>query len=135
MVRGLIFGRLRSYYKHNTDIEDYDTMARLLTQRLLSRGWDWEHISPIIRNAHYALTNKCTTTQLKKLEMHSIIIHSTYHPRGIQRQDICEIYMETLGQDIKNPIIIAKSRPKNLRNQLCRSKLPIIAGCNPSDYI
>ena len=135
MVRGLIFGRLRSYYKHNTDIEDYYTMALLLTRRLLSRGWDWEYIRPIIRDAHYSLTNKRTTTQLKKPEMRSIIIHSTYHPRGIQRQDIREIYMETLGQEIKNPLIIAQSRPKNLRNLLCRSQLPIIEGCNPSDYI
>ena len=67
--------------------------------------------------------------------MRSIIIRSTYHPHGIQRQDIREIYMETLGQEIKHPLIIAQSRPKNLKNLLCLSQLPIIEGYNPSDYI
>ena len=45
--------------------------------------------------------------------MHKIIIHSTYHPHGIQRQEIIQIYMETLGQEIKNLIIISQSQPKN----------------------
>ena len=34
MVQGLIFSRLQCYYHHNTNIEDYYTMALLLTKRL-----------------------------------------------------------------------------------------------------
>ena len=135
MIRGLIFGRLRCYYKHNTDIKDYYAMALLLTKRLLARGWSWDLIRPIFRDAHYRITNTSPKILRRKPTMRPIIIHSTYHPRGIQRQDLREIFMQTLGQEISNPIIIAQSRPFNLKNRLCRSKLPILNGCNPSDFI
>ena len=32
MIRGLIFGRLRCFHKHNTGIKDYYMMAKLLAQ-------------------------------------------------------------------------------------------------------
>ena len=67
--------------------------------------------------------------------MRPIFIHSTYHPRGIQRSDLRKIFMETLGQEIPNPLIIAVSRPRNLRDRLCNSSLEYIEGCNPSDFI
>ena len=67
--------------------------------------------------------------------MRPIFIHMTYHPRGIQRSQLRQIYMETLGQEIENPLIIAVSRPKNIKDRICSSKLPPVEGCNPSDYI
>ena len=64
-----------------------------------------------------------------------VIIHLKYHPRGIQRSDLRRIYNQTLGVKIKNKVIIAVSRPKNLREQLCRSHLPSMPKCDPSDFL
>lgn len=47
MVRGLIFGCLQTYYKHNTNEEDYVSMAIHLAKRLMGRGWKWDDIRPI----------------------------------------------------------------------------------------
>ena len=44
MVCSLIYRLLRTYYKHNTDYEDYKFMATLLAKRLLARGWKWTDI-------------------------------------------------------------------------------------------
>jgi len=135
MVRGLIFGRLRTYYKHNSDTNDYHNMAILLAERLMRRGWNWLTLCPIFRDAHYRNTGKHIKVNKPTSTMRPIFIHSTYHPRGIQRQDLRRIFMETLGQEIPNPLIVAVSRPKNLRDRLCCSKLPYVEGCNPSDFI
>ena len=137
MIRGLIFGRLRCYHKHNTDIEDYYTMATLLTRRLLARGWSWAFVCPIFCEAHNRITDNHTVNPnlINKPKMQPLIIHNTYHPRGLQQQDIRKIFNKTLGQVIKNPIIIAQSRPRNLKNRLCRSKLSLLPGCNPSDFL
>ena len=93
-------------------------MALLLTKKLLARGWSWDLIRPIFHDAHYFMTNTNPKIKLQKPTMQPIIIHSTYHPRGIQCQDLREIFMQTLGQEISNPIIIAQARPYNFKNRL-----------------
>jgi len=111
--------------------------SKLLARRLLARGWSWAFIRPIFREAHNRITNNHTVNPklITKPKMQPLIIHSSYHPRGLHRQDIRKIFNETLGHIIDNPIIIAQSHPKNLRNRLCRSKLPLLPGCNPSDFL
>ena len=135
MIRGLIFGRLRTYYKHNTDIEDYYNMALLLADRLLQRGWEWKTIKPHFREAHYQITGRFEKKRKIENKGKPIFIHINYHPRGIQRNDLRSIYNETLAQEIPNKVIIAVSRPKNLRDRLCRSRLQDVPHNNPSDII
>ena len=135
MIRGLIFGRLRTYYKHNTNIEDYYNMALLLADRLLQRGWEWKTIKPHFREAHYQITGRFEKKQKIENKGKPIFIHINYHPRGIQRNDLRSIYNETLAQEIPNKVIIAVSRPKNLRDRLCRSRLQDVPHNNPSDII
>ena len=154
MVWGLIYGRLRTYYKHNTDYEDYTLMATLLAERLLARGWKWTDIRPIFRDAHYGIVgnktalnnnnnnknkynnnNNNNNKNSRNAKMRPIFIHMTYHPRGIQRSQLRQIYMETLGQEIENPLIIAVSHPKNIEDHICSSNFPPVEGYNPSDFI
>ena len=137
MIRGLIFGRLCCFHKHNTNIKDYYMMAKLLAQRLIARGWNWSFIRPIFSEAHNRITKDHPSNPRTIIQptMQPLIIHSTYHPRGLQRQDIRKIFNETLGEVIENPTIIAQSRPYNLGNRLCRSKLLLLPGCNPSDFL
>ena len=51
------------------------------------------------------------------------------------RNQFREIFDSTLGKHISNPLIIAVSRPKNLRERLCSSKLQPVTGLNPSDFV
>ena len=134
MIRGLIFGRLRAYYIHNTDTDDYHNMAMLLAFRLINRGWEWNFIKQIFDAAHDRITNNIKKAK-KNLNMTPIFIHTTYHPRGIQRDEFRKIWNSTLGLDIPNPLIVAVHRPKNLRDKLCNSKLPLVKNNNPSDLI
>ena len=134
MIRGLIFGRLRTYYKHNTDYTDYCNMAFLLAQRLLERGWTWNTIKPIFNDAHNRITGLVPAPS-RPYRGQPLFIHTVYHPRGLQRQDLRHIFNQHLGDQIPNQLIIAMSRPKNLKDRLIHSTLPPVTGCNPSDFL
>ena len=134
MIRGLIFGRLRTYYKHNTDFSDYIDMSHLLAQRLIARGWNWKDIEHIFNAAHNRITGK-TQAKNRPYQGQPLIIHAEYHPRGLQRSDLNSIFKTTLGTHVPNQTIIALSRPKNLGDRLVRSKLPDVPNMNPSDYL
>ena len=136
MIRGLIFGRLRAYYNHNTDVADYHKMAILLAQRLVDRGWNFDKIRPVFKDAHDRITGKTTKPKPKSnCNMKPIFIHAKHQPRAIQRDQFRNIFDTTLGKHISNPLIIAVSRPKNLRERLCSSKLKPVDGLNPSDFV
>lgn len=79
-------------------------------------------VKPHFREAHYQISGRF---KKKKVENKgkSILIHINYHPRGIQRNNLQSIYNKTLAQEIPNKVIIAMSRPKNLQDRLCQSRL------------
>ena len=106
----------------------------LLAFRLINRGWKWDFIKPIFDAAHDRITNNIKKAK-KNFNMTPIFIHTTYHPRGIQRDEFRKIWNSTLALDIPNPLIVAVHRPKNLRDQLCNSKLPSVKNNNQSDLI
>jgi hypothetical protein len=65
-----------------------------------------------------------------------LIFHLPFHPRGIQRQTIQEIYQKTLGRHIPDrTLTVAVSRPRNLQERVSSTKLKDVQGKNPSDYI
>ena len=65
-----------------------------------------------------------------------LIFHIEHHLRGITRQQICAAYSETIGPLITDRnLIIAVSRPKNIRDRVCSTRLYDIPGDNPSDHI
>ena len=115
MLRGLIFGRLRAYYKQNTDKTDYYKMAWLLRSRLEDRGWQWKDFKKIFSDAHRRITG-IDKKRLKKETGQPIFLHTTYHPRGLQRQQYRDIFKKTLGEVIPNRLIIAQQRPRNLKD-------------------
>ena len=109
MIRGLIFGRLRAYFRHNTDKVDYYSMACLLAQRLVDRGWSFAKMKPIFKEAHKRITGIKIRKIKPKSNMSPIFIHTRFHPRAIQRHQFREIFDDTLGKYISNPLIIALS--------------------------
>lgn len=66
----------------------------------------------------------------------TLFIHWTYHPNGLQTKDIREIYNKALQPHINyEKMVIALSRPKNLRDILTRAKLSLPLDFNMQNTI
>jgi hypothetical protein len=92
-------------------------------QRLVDRGHKLANLSPIFHQAAIKFNNA---------EMHSaanthddtLFITWTFHPNGLQRRDIRDIYNATLKQDLEyDKMTVAIARPHNLRDLLSRTPL------------
>jgi hypothetical protein len=137
MLRSLIFGRLRAYKHQNTNREDYIHFAKLFAKRLVDRGWPPHTILPLFKEADRLLSSQPQPRKTGRTScVRPIIFHLPYHPRGIQRQQIRLLYQETIQPLIPDrELIVAVSRPRNLRDRVCSTRLPNVTGQNPSDFL
>jgi hypothetical protein len=146
MIRGLIFGRLRAYWLQNTRRQDFYHMATLLARRLMARGYTLPQLLPIFKEAELRLStlrraaprNPVTPTPTTaEPGPKPIFFHLRFHPRGIQRQQVRAAYAETMAPLLEQDrrLVVAVSRPRNLRDRVCTTRLPDITDNNPSDFI
>jgi hypothetical protein len=146
MLYSLIYGRLRAYRIRNTDTSDFIEMAKLLAQRLIARGFSLETLKPVFQRATLRLAKSDPRVKNNRdvLEVAAestetaepIIFHLRHHPRGITRQQVRTAYNEILQPFLtERRLLIAVSRPKNLKDRICSTVLPRNNGDNPSDYI
>jgi hypothetical protein len=144
MLPSLIFGRLRAYWLQNTYLSDFYAMAVLLTRRLMARGYSFPTLKPLFEEASVQLQSQLgqgraihhqppnPNDKAKK----PIIFHLEYHSRGIQRSQVRQVYSDTLAPFLPDRnLILAVSRPRNLRDRVCSTRLPDVPGENPSDLI
>jgi hypothetical protein len=143
MLRSLIFGRLRAYCLHNTHLRDFYAMAILLARRLMPCGYSFPTLKPLFEEASVRL--QAQLSQRRSIPHQPpdpndpakkpIIFHLEYHPRGIQRSQVRQVYSDTLAPFLKDRnLILAVSRPWNLQDQVCSTRLPDVPGENPSDF-
>ena len=137
MIKGLIFGRLRAYYRHNTDKADYYRMACLLAQRLVDRGWSFSKIKPIFKEANDRITGIKIRKLKPKSNMRPIFIHTKFHPRAIQRNQFREIFDDTLGKYIYRIRLLSLSLVlKTYGNDYAAAHCNLWTdGLNPSDFL
>jgi hypothetical protein len=143
MLYSLVFGRLRAYRLRNTDTKDFIEMAKLLARRLVARGYSLETLKPVFARANARLLASDPRLQQTRTPVNNddtskkpIIFHLQHHPRGISRQQVRTAYADTLGNLLPDRrLLIAVSRPKNIKDRVCSTILPDIAGENPSDHI
>jgi hypothetical protein len=146
MIYGLVYGRLRAYRLQNTETADFVRMSILLARRLCARGYSLSTLLPIFQKA----TDRLLESDPRKIldptepppdntkvdEDKPLIFHLPHHPRGITRQQVREAYLATVGPLIpERRLLIAVSRPKNIRDRVCNTRLADITGDNPSDYL
>jgi hypothetical protein len=145
MLFGLVYGRLRAYRLQNTDDSHFLKMAKLLARRLCARGYSFQTLLPVFKQAGERLAKSdprlpqiprderpCDATTAQK----AIIFHLLHHPRGITRQQVRAAYSEIVGPLMPDRnLVIAVSRPPNIKDRVCRTRLPDIIGDNPSDYL
>jgi hypothetical protein len=119
-------------------------MAVLLNRRLMARGYSSPTLKPLFEKASIRLQTQlsqrrvihCQPTNTNEKPIKPIIFHLEYHPRGIQRSQVRQVYSDTLAPLLPDRnLILAVSRPRNLRDRVCSTRLPDIPGKNPSDLI
>ena len=150
IIKGMIYGILKQYYRQNSNREDYFKNDMLFYKYLTKRGWQADTIDAIFIRAHNKIVMQSkqppsiTTTQddtsLKKL----IILHHVYHSHGISRKEIRAAYDKCLGSLLSRDTndgglgiertIVAFHRPPNLRDLLQSSILRQVEGSEVSTY-
>ena len=145
-LRGLVFGNLRRFWIQNTHREDYISVAKHFAERLIERGHPAHTIETLFMEAakRFDETAKHPTTTPVVANANSLInpdpaqyyFHLEYHPRGIPRQEIRNLFDNTVGKHLPPyKFTIAYSRPKNLRDALMRTRMEETAGCRATDII
>jgi hypothetical protein len=124
--KGLIYGEVSRYWRQNQP-NDFINIMTSFIQRLMERGHNFKDLIPIIKEAASALDNKNTTKYNdtnENLKRDVLYFHWQHNPSGIKNCTIQKIYNATLhGYDNFDKMVIATSRPKNLRDLLCRTRL------------
>ena len=150
--KGLIVGNFLRFRKQNDD-KNFSILIENFAHHLLARGHSLTAIKTHFKKAADSINKKYlqqSPTQPTPLppqtphQQHtdptianrSLYLHWEYHPNGIQRQTLRAIFKETLEacNPFKQGMIVAMSRPKNLRDLLTRTTLQEPEGERASDY-
>lgn len=155
MIKGILYSLLRTYYIQNTKTSDYLDIVTLLYKRHVARGWDRATIKRLILDADLRVREKekekelqptptnlptdTPTNQPTNNRTDTIYLHWVYHPNDIPRHRIRAIYDSCCGEIIKEEVgiekmIIAYSRPPNIKDTLTKAKLHQAPGKEASKY-
>jgi len=135
--KGLITGELYRYWWQNTEEKDFIDITTKFIQRLINRGHQPNNIIPLIQTAASNIDSlNIKASQQKTTDDETLYIHWRHHPSNIPKRKIRQIYDQTLrGNDGYHNMTLAVSRPKNLRDMLCRTDLHDTPGKNVSDIL
>jgi hypothetical protein len=135
--KGLITGEIYRYWLQNTNEEDFIKITTSFILRLLQRGHQLNQIIPILQTAASNIDNINTRKKLTTTDSEdTLFIHWRYHPSDINKNTIRKIYDNTLkGFDGFKQMRLAISRPKNLRDILCKTELPNIPNRSVSNIL
>ena len=137
--KGFITGEIIRYWTQNSKTEDFISITTQFLNRLQLRGHCINELIPILQCAAASLDNKETASIRHKAKLQTkdtAFLHWVYHPKDITKNTLRNIYNNSLrGHDNFKDMRIAMSRPKNLKDILCKSSLPDVPGMNPSDFL
>jgi hypothetical protein len=122
--KGLITGETRRYWLQNNP-NDYQTILCKFIERLVERGHTLENLTPIFKHAATQLdSTNLLMLKGKNSNNNALYIHKTFHPNGLQRRDIRQLYQKILEPVLDfDKMIIAMSRPTNLRDILTKTAI------------
>jgi hypothetical protein len=133
-LKGLIQGELKRYWRQNTT-ENFQKLVAHFAKRLYLRGHSMETLYPIFLQAVKTLNLPVTLNDKRETD-NTLFVHWKHHPHGLQRSDIRQIYKYTLEpNDIHDNMVVAISRPKNLRDTLTKTKLSLPNDKSIQDFI
>jgi len=133
-LKGLISGELRRYYLQNNS-NDFQNLLTKFIRRLLDRGHKLEDLTPLLLQAASAIDRRIVPPPNDNTTS-TLYLHWTYHPDGLQRQDLRRAFDATLKEALPyDRMQIAISRPKNLRDILTRAKTKLPNGMDIEQLI
>ena len=151
ILKSLIYGLFQCYYHQNTSHLDFLSNIKLQHSRLVKRGHDHNTTKKLIVQCANNFSTKLQHPIAHHVLHHhnhinhpdtQLLFHIPYHPRDISRQRIHNFYESTCTEPDDNgdsllhgytnkhggrvsfsKLTLSYSRPKNLRDHLCPSKL------------
>jgi hypothetical protein len=129
VLKSIIYGNLRRYWLQNTRITDFMEITQQFAERLSARGYDRNTIVELFSAAAKRLDNHTKTAKETRATNDTIYLHWTWHPRDVNRTKLRAIYNGILKERSGfTNLIVAYSRPKNLRDCLMKTQLSEPAG-------
>jgi len=120
--KGLITGEVRRYWIQNNP-EDFQALLVKFIERLTARGHQLKDISSLLQGAATS-TDSHNYTNKNSASDSILFIHRTYHPHWLQRKNIRQLYQSILEPHLDfDKMIVAVSRPTNLRDRLTKAAL------------
>jgi hypothetical protein len=123
-LKGLIMGDMRRYWIQNNK-DDFEAILSKFILRLMKRGHKIENLIPILMQAAASLNSSVTQHHLSSSnDIQTLYLHWSYHPHGIQRTKLRQLYNEYLAPVLNyDKMVIAMSRPRNLKDLLTKAAL------------
>lgn len=141
VLKSTIFGNVRRYWQQNSEREDYCAAVQRFMWRLEARGHARENLIPIFKEAFHKISESQDSASTRSSSnaaspLNTLFFHGEYHPRGISRRDVRKAYSDILeGHCGFDRLVVAYSKPQNLRGALMRTKLSEPDGFRASDFI
>lgn len=154
LLKSLVFGQLERFWKQNSDRADFEKIAKEFYEHLINRGYDEEVLNPHFHRAAEKLdikdnkTRNANTINNNAMGDNNIFFHVKYHPFQIPKETIRECFDNNCAAILKkakhedglyplnaSKLTIAYSRANNLRDKLCKTKLPEHPNQNVSDIL
>ena len=150
IAKGLIHGSLQKYWKQNTKTTDFQHITKLFFQRLLARGHNPTLTRQLFIDAAKKMeTSEQKTDEtdgnnnknknknnIKQIDQTKIFFHRQFHPKDISRRQIQTLFQKTcidnneFGEGFRSfegmhidRMVVAYSKPKNIRDLIIPSKL------------
>lgn len=140
VLKSIIYGNLRRYWYQNTNTADYIQVSAQFANNLKARGHDPATIKTLFLEAASMLDRIASPSFVPvrtDTRKNSAIFHMDYHPRGVTRREIQRLYKNTCGKPASrlgfDRLTIAHHRPRNIRDALMRTRLPVVAGIRASN--
>jgi hypothetical protein len=124
--KGLIYGEMKRYWLQNNPADFIDILSKFII-RLCERGHKIEVLAPLITQVASTLKHHYTISkQTRDRDQNTLYIHWPFHPHGIQRHTIRQLFNNILQPHIPvDKMQVAISRPKNLKDILTRTALSL----------
>jgi hypothetical protein len=124
-------GEIFRYWTQNSP----DNLVNLLSkfiERLVQRGHSIEKLAPLAQQVAQKLDHLTKDTANNR----TLYIHWVHDRKDISNRDLRDLYNDTIQpHTIFDKMIVALSRPQNLRDMLTRSRLALPEGLNLRDII
>jgi len=97
-LKGLISGELRRYFFQNSTT-DFQAILTKFIWRLVNRGHTIDDLTPLLLQAASNL-DRSILTHTATENPSTLFLHWTYHPNGLQRQDLRKTFDSTFKDDL-----------------------------------